>query len=143
MNKIIVLLFVTLLFINCGDDEGASPEDLEKPQMEIITPIQNASYSRGDELLLSGVFTDDLALKALEVTLIPPATTKSLKGLDIPWDPGSESISLSGTSQKLNAKLLFNESIPFNSQLGGYVLNFKLIDDDGKQTMNTITIVIE
>ncbi len=129
--------------ISCAkSDEKNTPGDQENPQMSISAPIEKTVIYKGEEILLTGTFTDDVDLKELVITLISPSTAKSTFGIENPWEPESEIIELSGMKQDINAKVLFDETVPVDCTSGAYIVSILLKDASGKETINNIEIEI-
>ncbi len=122
------------------------PVEVAAPEMTITKPAANAQITRGGELFLSGTFTDDKALAKIVATLAPPSDVSggvNLKGLKVlpePWKPAAFEVELSGMSQELTDKQLFDTVIPADCKTGKYILTLTLHDASGKMTVKSIAI---
>lgn len=146
MKRLYYYLSIALILalLSCGSegDEGdKAPIDTENPTINISKPVNNAMIGRGTELLLSGVFEDDLELKNIEVSL-SFSTIKGTTGIDDPWEPAAETIDLSGKHQELTDVQLFGEMIPSDCKPGGYKLTLVVTDMVDKSTTKEISFTV-
>ncbi|WP_430814940.1 DUF4625 domain-containing protein [Carboxylicivirga sp. RSCT41] len=144
--EVIVLLMAMVLTYGCsgsGGGETPEPEDTQKPEMTVSIPTEGATVSKGRELQLSGVFTDDMELESLTVA-IRFNQNKAATGIDDPWEPvnSPEVITLSGKTDELKEYSLYGEAIPADCKGGSYVLTLDLKDKSGKMTSKQINISI-
>jgi len=134
---------VLLVIFGCGaDEEKRDPIDRESPTMEIEKPVSNALIGKGTDLLLSGVFNDDLELENIELSL-SFIQTKAENGITDPWTPSPETILLSHTRQVLTDEKLFGESVPLDCKSGAYKLRIVVNDKAGKSIVKEILIEID
>ncbi len=140
-----VLFMLMMLTYGCGSSGGdtPAPEDSEDPKISVSKPAEGATVMRGNDLLLTGTFTDDMELKDLTVTL-SHTDTKVATGIKDPWEPAAnpEVIALTGKDAELINHKLFGEKIPVDCKVGNYRLTLKLTDKAGKSVNKQINIVI-
>ncbi len=133
-----------LMLISCSKSKGEDPQPIDEyaPTMNITSPSNGVTMPKGAYLILEGVFEDDMALKELKVSLRPPEVIKASNGIEEPWLPSDEIISLTGTKQTIEAYKLFNEAVPSGCMSGTYKLVLELFDAKDKVVSNTIDIII-
>lgn len=144
--EIIALFMLLSMFAGCSGSGGGDtpePEDSKNPEMTISKPAEGATVTRGSDLQLSAVFTDDMALESVTVTLTFNGT-KSAMGINDPWEPSGspETIALSGTEDELINHNLFGEKIEADCKVGNYLLKLDLKDKSGKTATKEINIVV-
>ncbi len=142
----IVFSMLMILSYGCGGSDGGDtlePEDTKNPEMIISKPGEGANVMLGNDLLLSGTFSDDMELESLVVSL-SFNETKAEKGIEDPWEPGNnpEIIVLTGVEDELINHKLFAEKIPIDCKSGIYILTLSLKDKSGKSTSKQINITI-
>ncbi|TRX71142.1 DUF4625 domain-containing protein [Carboxylicivirga sp. M1479] len=144
LMSIISIWAIMFILISCSKSNGEDPQPVDEhpPTMNITSPTSGASIPKGANLILEGIFEDDIALKELKVSLIAPEELKALNGIKDPWAPADNVIALTGTKHILEAYLLFNENVPADCLSGTYKLLLELIDAKEKVTTKTIDIVV-
>jgi len=142
--KFLVLIILALLVFSCSGSSGEEElpqEDVEQPVISITRPLNSAVIVKGSGLILNAELTDNVELKELQISLTMPVT-KSTTGIQEPWQPLPETISLSGKIANVNDYLMFGENIPANCLSGSYILTFLLIDHAGNQVQQIINVDI-
>lgn len=131
-SLVIGLLLLTCLFA-CKKKEDEGP-DTTKPQVTVSEPTEGQQYNEGSILELTATFSDNRALKECVAKLVrtgdAPSNVqlKSATGIDDPWEPLNDTIPLSGTSDDVSNRALFEPSIPA-SKPGIYKLTLEVRDN--------------
>jgi len=138
-NKLlIVLVFLIPLIAACEKEEV---KDLVPPEANVSLPTNNTTYYRGNTLMFTGSFTDDVALKECTFYLSPGL--KATRGWDDPWQPNAQTFPLSGKSDELIEQHLFELTIPNDIMSGNYVLKVLAVDQALNYSTTEIPIEIK
>jgi hypothetical protein len=136
----IALLIVVFYTVSCtGDDNNDGPDTI-KPQAEIISPEQDQLIIKGGPLIFSARFTDNRELAKCEISLL---SLKSAAGIDEPWTPVMEMITLSGQQQQIEERHLFQQAVPADILGGSYNLLVDVYDEAGNTSSYNIDIIIQ
>ncbi len=111
------------LMLACEKDEN---EDTTPPVADVALPTDNTLYYRGNTLMFTGYFSDDVELK--ECTFYLAQGLKAARGWDSPWQPDAQTFQLSGTEDTLVEQYLFELMIPSDIMSGDYVLTILTVD---------------
>lgn len=145
--------FALLTVFGCSKSKDKEEVDAADPVISVTSPTDDQIFQRGGNnyIQFSGVVSDDMALKELEVTLEWHGETKSTEidgdgtvtAVYEPWETQTQTISLTGKSQSFTQKNLFDKPIPDNIQDGFYVLTFVVTDGAEKSftVIRTIQII--
>lgn len=133
-----IALFSLLVITACSKSEGEGT-DLTKPTAVIELDREDNVFSPGSSIVINGDFTDDVELKECQITL---ASLKSLKGVDLPWEPETYKIYLSGKEDAVSGQQIF-DVIPVDIMYGEYQITFKVLDASNNYSQYTQDIVIE
>jgi hypothetical protein len=130
---IIGIMFLLPLLAACDKDKL---EDTTPPEAVVSLPTDNTIYIRGNTLMFTGEFTDDVELK--ECTFYLSQGLKASRGWDDPWEPSPQTFPLSGKEDTLVEQYLFELAIPADIKSGDYILSILTVD----KALNYSTIEI-
>ncbi len=134
------ILFVgTLMLSSCGGsgDKDDTPDDSAAPTISTSVPTANQSFSLGGSFQYTGTFTDDVELKNVTFS-IEKIDAPSTLGIDDPsWAPDDVTITLSGTTETVDAAIF---DIPSGVNDGVYQLTILCSDAVSKTATEEITI---
>lgn len=138
-NKYLIVLMLLLpLMLACEKDKN---EDTTPPVADITLPIDNTLYYRGNTLMFTGYFSDDVELK--ECTFYLSQGLKATRGWDEPWKPEAQTFPLTGKEDSLVEQHLFELMIPNDIMSGDYVLTILTIDQALNYSTTEIPIQIK
>ncbi|TRX71803.1 DUF4625 domain-containing protein [Carboxylicivirga sp. M1479] len=138
-NKyLIVCLFLMPIWLACQKDEV---EDTTPPVARVELPTNNTMYYRGNTLMFTGYFTDDVELK--ECTFYLSQGLKAARGWDEVWEPDAQTFPLSGLEDELIEQYLFELMIPNEIKSGDYVLKVLTVDKALNYSTTEIPIQIK
>jgi len=136
-NSVLVILFTTMVFIACRDDNQV---DVQAPVIQSVTindqTIDAINVSANTEIVLSVTVSDNTDLNQLRVTVTPNDNTNPTPNTGL-WDE-LEIRNITGTS----SSQMFTFSVP-DSISGNWKLSIDCTDDLGNTTsfVNTIDVV--
>ncbi len=128
-----------ILFMACDKEE--STQDVIPPSSEIIMPQTQTTYYRGNTLMFTANFKDDIALK--ECTVYLSEQLKATRGWDDPWNPDPVTFPLAGTDDAISDQFLFETNIPLEMKSGDYLLVVLTVDQALNFSRTEIPITIE
>ncbi|TRX70346.1 DUF4625 domain-containing protein [Carboxylicivirga sp. M1479] len=141
--------FLMLLSLGCSKEES-KPDDKQAPTVEIITPIADAIYARGNFLTLQATFADNEGLKnciAIIDYIDEIADSPGLKSVRFPWKPALDgveyTIDLNGSNELHVNENLFGDAIDFDCLEGAYILHLSIEDINGNTAQEDIEIFIQ
>jgi hypothetical protein len=138
-----VFLFLTILFSGCEGEEGETIiEDLNGPLGMITKPTMGQTFTRGDLILLSATFSDDLELKECVIE-IAYSGEKSASVVHPEWEPVAVTITFGDKEVSIVDRELFGGEIPAEILAGEYTITLTLKDKSGKTKSFVIDITIE
>lgn len=135
---LLALVFLLPYLTSCQKDET---EDTTPPEAIISLPTDNTVYYRGNTLMFTGHFTDDIELK--ECTFYLAQGLKATRGWDEPWEPDPQTFPLSGKEDSLVEQHLFQLTIPGDIMAGNYILRVLTVDMTLNYSTTEIPITIK
>ena len=138
-NSILKYTFFSIaaLFISsCSDDDTTL--DTTKPEINLISPKDDAHFHLGDDVLIEAILKDETELSTVKVEIHSASDGHQHKTADVNWEYDAEIAIPAGTKEYT---LSHKVAIPAEGiKDGHYHLGLFLIDKAGNQTQTFIEI---
>ena len=138
-NSILKYTFITLsaLFISsCAED--SMDLDTTKPEINLISPKDEAHFHLGDEITIEAILKDNVELGTVKVEIHSAGDGHQHKSAAVNWEYDAEEAIPSG---KIEHTFTHKVKIPAEGIKGGhYHLGIFLIDKAGNQSQSFIEI---
>lgn len=124
MKNILFISFITLAFVSCKKDK-------ESPVIEIVSPDNAMTFSKGDTILLEANISDDIDLAKLHAHV---GDENGNHTMDFMWE---EELDLIGKTYHYNASIIIPETV----EMVRYI-HLEVTDAESKITEEKIMIHI-
>jgi len=136
--KYTLIVLSTLLITSCSSDDDSL--DTTKPEIQLISPKDDAHFHLGDEISIEAILKDNTALGSVKIDIHSAKDGHQHKTANISWEYNEE-INISGNTKEF--ALSHKVQIPAEGITGGhYHLGLYVIDQVGNQTQQFIEIEV-